>query len=389
MLEWLIVGGGVHGTHLSHVLVTERSVPRDGVGVLDPHERALERWDECSENSGMKLLRSPYVHHLDTHPFSLRQFSRTPASKGLGGLVGFYKRPALKLFRAHSESVIAEHGLEELRVRGRAAALERIAGGLRVTTASGSIDTRRVLLAVSASEQPCWPEWAAEVHAAGAAVGHVFDPGFRRDRLPMRENVVVIGGGITAAQTAMALAVDMPGRVTLLPRHPMRVRQFDSAPGWIGPRFLADFRRERDPMRRRAVIDRARNRGSLPADVAAELRRSLLSGQLRQRVTDVAGFEASGAECLLQLADGGPPIVADQIILCTGFQARRPGGSWLDDAIRELELPCAPCGYPLSGPDLQWAEGIFVTGPLAELELGPVARNIVGARNAADRFRAA
>lgn len=88
MLEWLIVGGGVHGTHLSHVLVTERGIPRDSIRVLDPHAKALSRWDDCTANTGMSLLRSPYVHHLDTHPFSLRQFSRTPASRGLGGLVG-------------------------------------------------------------------------------------------------------------------------------------------------------------------------------------------------------------------------------------------------------------------------------------------------------------
>jgi cation diffusion facilitator CzcD-associated flavoprotein CzcO len=320
MLEWLIVGGGVHGTHLSHVLVTERRLPRDGVRVLDPHERALCRWDECTSNTGMRLLRSPYVHHLDTHPFSLRQFSRTPDSKGLGGLVGFYKRPAMKLFRAHSERVISDHGLDELRLRGRAVALERIGGGLRVVTEEGAIEARRLLLAVSASEQPCRPRWASELRASGVAVAHVFDPGFRRSGLPQRDSVVVVGGGITAAQTAMAMAAEMPGRVTLMPRHPMRVRQFDSAPGWIGPRYLADFRRERDPARRREVIDRARNRGSLPADVAAELRRSLLSGQLRQRVTEVVGFEVSGAECLLHLADGGPSITADQIILCTGFQ---------------------------------------------------------------------
>jgi cation diffusion facilitator CzcD-associated flavoprotein CzcO len=389
MLEWLIVGGGVHGTHLSHVLVSERGVRRDAIRVLDPHPRALARWDHCTENTGMRLLRSPYVHHLDTHPFSLRQFSRTSASRGLGGLVGFYKRPTLTLFRAHSERVIADHGLAELRVPGRAVALERMAGGLRVSTDQGAIETRRVLLAVSASEQPCWPEWASEASAAGVAVAHVFDPGFRRSDLPERERLVVVGGGITAAQTAMALAAEMPGRVTLLSRHPTRVRQFDSEPGWIGPRYLAGFRRERDAVRRREMIDRARNRGSLPSDVAAELRQSLVSGQLQQRTANVVGYEASGAECLLHLSDRGSSLIADQIILCTGFQAARPGGGWLDEAIREMKLPCAPCGYPIVDSNLLWTDGIYVTGALAELELGPVARNIVGARNAADRFRAA
>ncbi len=95
------------------------------------------------------------------------------------------------------------------------------------------------------------------------------------------------------------------------------------------------------------------------------------------------------SSCLRVFVSSCLRVSAKQIIRCTGFEATRPGGGWLDDAIREMELPCAPCGYPLVGPDLQWSDGIYVTGPLAELELGPVARNIVGARNAAGRFRAA
>jgi hypothetical protein len=35
---------------------------------------------------------------------------------------------------------------------------------------------------------------------------------------------------------------------------------------------------------------------------------------------------------------------------------------------------------------LQWGPGLFVMGPLAELELGPTARNITGARAGAARI---
>jgi len=36
MLDWLIVGGGVHGTHLSRVLVGAAGVQPDKIRVLDP-----------------------------------------------------------------------------------------------------------------------------------------------------------------------------------------------------------------------------------------------------------------------------------------------------------------------------------------------------------------
>jgi cation diffusion facilitator CzcD-associated flavoprotein CzcO len=388
MLEWLIVGGGVHGTHLSHVLTAEAGVPRELVRVLDPHPEPLARWTECTENAGMRLLRSPYVHHLDTAPFSLRQFSRTTAARGLGGLVGFYRRPTLALFRAHTERVVAGHGLAELRVQGRATGIRRCRGGFRVHSDRGSLHARRVLLAISASEQPHWPEWARDLRAAGAAVDHLFEPGFRRDDLPDWSRLVVVGGGISAAQAALALARRLPGTVTLLMRHPMRIHQFDSDPGWIGPRFQASLRRERDPARRRAIVDAARHRGSFPPEVAAELRRALLAGLLRLRQEAVEGAELR-ADAVVLRTSRGEPLEADRVVLATGFEAARPGGDWLDRAVRELDLRCAPCGYPLVDERLCWTPGLFVTGALAELELGPVARNIVGARNAADRLRAA
>jgi hypothetical protein len=68
--------------------------------------------------------------------------------------------------------------------------------------------------------------------------------------------------------------------------------------------------------------------------------------------------------------------------LATGFQAKRPGSPLIEQAIAEFNLSCNPCGYPILGRDLRWDEHIFVTGPLAELQVGPCARNISGARNA-------
>ena len=73
------------------------------------------------------------------------------------------------------------------------------------------------------------------------------------------------------------------------------------------------------------------------------------------------------------------------------------------------DLPLAPgCGFPVLDENLRWrpkhcddnrqrsggggkrpSGGIYATGALAELELGPAARNLAGARLAAERIVAA
>ena len=62
--------------------------------------------------------------------------------------------------------------------------------------------------------------------------------------------------------------------------------------------------------------------------------------------------------------------------------------AWLDDAIETYGLPCAECGYPIVDRGLRWHPRILVTGPLAELEIGPVSRNHSGAMRAGDRIAA-
>jgi hypothetical protein len=89
----------------------------------------------------------------------------------------------------------------------------------------------------------------------------------------------------------------------------------------------------------------------------------------------------------LHLASGDT-LQTDRLILATGFVPTRPGGAWLDQAVSDYDLPIAPDGFPIVDPSLCWSDGLYVTGPLAELEVGPVARNFIGARLAAERIGA-
>lgn len=381
MLDWLIIGGGVHGTHLSLVLTTQLGVPTDRVGVLEPWELPMERWDECTRATGMRHLRSPAVHHLGAGPFALRQYAQG-SGRSLARFFYPYERPALALFAAHCHHLVERHGLDRLRQRGWASGVTLRGDAVVVETTLGAIEARRLLLAIGTSE-PHWPDWAAQLRTDGAPIDRVFAPGFTRDP-PAEGRTVVVGGGLSAAQTALALARQQPGRVTLLMRHAARVHHFDSDPCWLGPGCLYSYRREPDYAKRRAQLRAARHRGSMPSDVHRSLSFARARGLLRWEYGAVE--QASLLQKTISLRTAAETFSAERVILATGFESRRAGGAWLDRAPRELALPCAECGYPILDKALRWHARIHVTGPLAELELGPAARNIIGARMTAERL---
>jgi cation diffusion facilitator CzcD-associated flavoprotein CzcO len=399
MLDWLIIGGGIQGTYLSLYLTRRKGISPNRVRVLDPYPEPLALWNHFARNSGMLFLRSSHAHNLHYDPFSLITFARTQAGESLARFIEPYGRPSLELFRAHSEWLIGQYRLRDLRVIGRAQQLTRLQAGWRVETEDGAIETRRAIIAIGNTESPRWPGWARMARSMGLSVHHLFDWTFSPADLNGEPRIIVIGGGITAVQVALTLAVESPGNVTLVMRHPPRIHQFDADLGWITHQYLDGFHLERDYTRRREIIRQARHRGSVPADVSQELDRAVRNGLLMRREDQVVGVSPSnllsndlnrrmpvgcgGIEA--QLASG-ETLVVDHIILATGFESARPGGLWLDQATAHYDLPTAPDGYPIVDRALCWSPGLYVTGPLAELEIGPVARNLVGIKLAAERI---
>jgi hypothetical protein len=198
---------------------------------------------------------------------------------------------------------------------------------------------------------------------------------------------VVVGGGISAGHVALRLLGE-GHHVHLVSRHALRQHQFDSDPGWLGPKYTAGFSRERDLDRRRAAITEARHRGSVPPDVRRALCRAIARERLQWHESDVTGVVAGDDGLEIRLGTT-TVLVADRVLFATGFATCRPGGSMVDELIASASLPCARCGYPIVDSALRWHPRVYVSGPLAELELGPVSRNIAGARRAGDRLVAA
>jgi len=377
-LEWLIVGGGVHGTYLSHVLLAACGVPADRLRVVDPHDVPLARFTTLADAVGFRYLRSPSVHHLDLDPYSLRTFitrRRIPEDEAYAAP---YDRPAWTCFQAHTAGVIRRARLQAVRTTATVTRVRSTRGGFAAETDAGVLRTRRVILAVGGTGVPAWPDWAPRdsdrVRHVFALPAPVADSG----------SLLVIGGGISAVQFACREAEH--GRVvTLIRRHDRRVFAFDSDPAWMGAKAMDPFLAEPCPAARRAAIRAARHRGSMPPDEQRRLERLVTAGRLHERRGDPVALTADAEGVQVRLADGDT-LSASFAVLATGFDQERPGGLCVDHAIADLGLPTAPCGYPLVSRSLEWGPDLYVTGPLAELELGPTARNIAGARAAGKRL---
>lgn len=375
MLDWLIIGGGVCGTHIALSLTLRGGVSRHRIRVLDPHERLMQQWTTRSTRVGMQYLRSPAAHHAALEPDALIRFAE--ALHWQRAFVPPYSRPACGLFDRFHHELIERERLSALHHRGTATAARPYRFGWRIETADGALDARRLVLAPGPGDTGKRPAWAQVL--APSRAQHVFDPDFVE---PHANAIAVVGGGLSAV--SYALAACKPGRrVVLVSRHETRVHQFDSDPGWLGPRYLDRFATQ-SLAERRSLIDRARRLGSVPEDTAEALGQAVAKKKLCVVRDEVVRAVASGDSIVLETPSLA--VRCEHVVLATGFPRTRPGGKLVDDLVQSGSLPLAPCGFPSVDPLLHWGSGVYAAGGLAELELGPAARNISGARMSAERI---
>lgn len=381
MHDRIIVGAGVHGLTLALWLVQQQKARPEDLLLLDAAGGPLAAWSRRAAATGMSHLRSPVVHHLGADPYALLRFAR--GAPGDGILLEPYKRPHVSLFAAHTARLLAETGLDTRILPAEARALRRRGAAWVVETDRGALDARRVTLAPGPPPALRWPDWAQGLPRA--QVQHIFDPTFSRAALAGR--VAVVGGGISAFQLALSLAGTADP--VLVQRRPTRVHTFDADPGWLGPKYQEPFLREPDLTVRRRWITQARYTGSVPEEVDRAARLAHSNGRLTRRRGEVQRVDVRPDGRLTLHFTEGPTLAVDQLVLATGFAPQRPGGALVDALVAEAGLPVAPCGGPRLDGGLRWAPGLTVMGGLAELQVGPIARNIAGARVAAARILAA
>ncbi len=239
------------------------------------------------------------------------------------------------------------------------------------------------MLATGSGLWPRWPQWAESLDWAGGDVWHVFDDDFDLAAVDDEAVVGIVGLGISAVQLAICLSERENGGVEIIAPHEVRTAMFDSDPCWLGPRCQVGLRRFDSYVRRRKEIDRARRVGTVPRTLVRQLTELIESGEVRTEIGSVesAGLDESGSMEIRTAKQ--KTIEVDNLIL----EAPRADRSWLTGAIARHNLETAPCGFPIVDDNLCWDHGLYVSGSLAELELGPASRNIAGARMTARRLK--
>ena len=377
MLDWAIIGGGPQGVLFANALMHQKAISASRVRIIDPYPVLLHRWNRMTANTGMRYMRSPQVHHVDIDPYSLQQFADN-FREDQPAFIPPYQRPSYGLFQAHTRHVIERGGLDRLHEQATALHLKRQGGGWCLETDKGSLHARRVVLATGRN-QLHFPDWTKFL----PQVQHVLSLDFNRSRFHPGERIAVIGRGISAGQVALSLV--NTNDVTLIARGPLRQHDFDSSPCWLGPACLKDFG-QADYSRRRWMIGEARKTGTMPQDIFRDVMAAHEEGNIIFQHGEVASA-ASTADGNLQLTLADRRyITVDHIILATGFKATPPSETWLCETIAIENLPISDCGYPLVERHLRWGPGLYVLGPLSELEVGPAAANLGGGRIAVKRI---
>ncbi|QKS72219.1 FAD/NAD(P)-binding protein [Paenalkalicoccus suaedae] len=372
---WTIIGGGIQGITTAVHLLEHNIVSVQNLRIIDPHGEPLAQWRFRTNRIEMPYLRSSFVHHLSSKPFTLENHA-----EGDSPFLGRYKRPERAFFHEYCEQEVKRHKLDSCFIKDSVTGLKKNATW-EIELASGeTMYSDKVVLALGAGQKLSIPACLKPYN--GQHVHHIFDT--ELDLESMEGKIAIIGGGITSAHTAALLSNRYPGQVTLSKRHAFRVHAFDSNPGWLGPKKMSSFKRVESYQERRSCIHEARNRGSITRDLLFKLRK--LEREQKLEIITEEWTDVTRKDGRYVLFNEQTSLEVDHIVCCTGFEPVLPGKEWLQATIDAYSLPCAQCGFPILTSSLMWAEDLYAVGALAELEIGPVARNISGAQRAASRI---
>lgn len=384
------------GMHVLSRAISEGLVPAERTAIIDPHSELFAQWHRRVRNCRMDFLRSPASHGIARDYRTIRRTIQDERD-----FTPPYHRPSVRLFGKHLNHQLRNTLNGTIHIQGTAQSIHIDDSGsayridISPEESHRSVTADVIILAVG-QPSPRIPE-PLKALPATASVLHVHNDTSSLQSLNSGSKIGLVGGGIAAAHLAVALA-SAGHDVTIWNRDRFTSHQFDSDPCFVGPRCASLFASIQDYSQRRILIQRSRRAGSVPPDLFVQLRRLQQERRIRVVRGSVTHAAAAGSQVFLsgweQIGEirypsasvPGPAGEYDAVVACTGFDPGPPACELVEAIAHELQLKLAADGYPVPSHDLQWAPALFVAGALAELEIGPPARNLVGAHVAGRRI---
>lgn len=398
MYDLLIVGGGLQGVFFAHALHSRRIIDAKRIAIADPNQSLAAVWTARSARVGMDMLRSPSSHNIDPDYRALRRFARRREYNLASHLRYPYARPSLELFNDHLRETISAERLTRSHLQCRVESIDALRNGYRAHTTQGAIESKLVLIATGPGGVHT-PAFLAKYSNEDTRISHLFagtdaidspsvpeeDP--HADAASNGERILILGGGISAWQAALRYARLGAGRVTLASPHPIRVSIFDSDPCYMGPKCGDEYRALPIPERLK-TLQAVRYPGTVPPELASTARSACARGEVD--TLQMTAIELRRNSCGIRVVGetGETSDEYDRVTAATGLSCDIPYPKFIDSTSERLSLPVYDSGHPVLANDLSWARGLFVTGRLGELVIGPQAGNIVGAHLALRRISA-
>ena len=171
----------------------------------------------------------------------------------------------------------------------------------------------------------------------------------------------------------------------MISRRQLQVRNFDTDPGWLGPKYLSDYYSEKDAHKRIQKALEARGGGTIPPWI----HNSLLDFANSDAIEILESMEVMSAQpkpskgCLLKLKNG-KEVYSDQVWIATGTCSSLQSMECLRPVLKDVSFID---GFPLVDSSLRLKpHPIYVMGRSATFALGPAAGNLWGATRAAHRI---
>lgn len=372
-------------TVVTHLL-QKRQQLRQRLFVFDLSGTWMQQWQNQFAAFEIPHLRSPAVHHPDPHPFALRQFAQSRSHE----LYPPYDLPGTLLFQDFCQELIRRWSLQQHVVAAKVIHIEPIKQNWRSRFClwlnnNQSIIARRVILATGGGT-PQIPAWVKQILSfyPPERLCHSCDVNLVNLQLH-GETVLIIGGGLTSGHLALG-AIARGAKVILMSRRNLQEKLFDADPGWLGPKYLKSFWLEPDWETRAAIIQNARNGGSMTPAIMTQLRRAQHQTKIKL-IEKCQVFSATWQSNHWQIfCDDGLQYECDRIWLATGTKLDVTLEPLLTQIIKQYPIPTAK-GLLVLDSYLRWTGcELFITGGLAALQIGPVARNLSGARMASERI---